>query len=118
MSCLSKPMAVAIGVLLLASGAGVHAAVWESTISRDAWVTHASERRLLDLDPIREILARFEESEQVRITIHYPGGDAGSRWAVQFRDRLVAYGVPSTFMEMVPGSGGLDILRVSLTDGR
>jgi hypothetical protein len=107
-----------LGALLVFLSIDAHAASWEANIKRDDWVAHVAERRLLELDAIREILARFEEIDDARIVIQYPGGDVGSAWAVQFRDRLVAYGVPSAFMEMMPGSGGLDILRVSLTDDR
>lgn len=114
MWCLSRSFALAF--LLWAGSAG--AAFWQATIERTDWQRHATEGRLLDLDAVRELLSRFEETEGTTVTVRYPGGDAGSAWAVQFRDRLVAWGIPSAYVEMLPGSGGLDILHVSLVDGQ
>ena len=86
---------------------------WEATVARSQWLTHVEERRVLELDAMRELLKRFDEGD-ARVTIRYPGGDLGSAWAVNFRDRLVSYGIPSRYIELLPGSGGIDILRVSL----
>lgn len=38
-----------------------------------------------------------------RIQIRYPGGEEGSLWAAELRDWLVALGVPSSALEVVPG---------------
>lgn len=116
MWCWSRAVAALVfGAMLYAAAA--QAGFWQQTVSRADWQRHVTEGRLLELDAIRELLLRFEEREDVRVTIRYPGGDAGTAWAVQFRNRLVAYGVPSRYMELLPGSGGLDILHVSMVDG-
>ncbi len=108
--------AIAIGAVVWIGIA--QAAFWQATIARADWQRHAAEGRLLELDGVRELLSRFEEAEGNAVTVRYPGGDAGSAWAVEFRDRLVAWGIPSAYVEMLPGSGGLDILHVSLVDGQ
>ena len=106
-------------VVAVLSWTGIaHAAFWQDTIDRAEWQQHAGQGRLLELAPVRELLSRFEESDGNRVTIRHPGGDAGTAWAVQLRDRLVAWGIPSDYVEMIPGSGGLDILHVSLVDGQ
>jgi hypothetical protein len=91
---------------------------WQSTLELSVWQRHATEGRLLELDSVRELLRRFQEREGVAVIVRHPGGDLGSAWAAHFRDRLVAYGIPSAHIELLPGSGALDILHVSLTDGR
>ncbi len=113
MWCWYKVVPLVIGALLWSAPA--HAAFWQATIKLGDWQAHAETNRLIELDAIRDLLARFEEKEGNTVTIRYPGGDAGSAWAVQFRNRLVAYGIPSSYIAMMPGSGGLDILHVSLT---
>ncbi len=90
---------------------------WQATIHSAEWREHADRGRLLQLDAVSALLARFEEVEGAVVTIRYPGGDAGNAWAVTLRDRLVGYGVPSAHIQMQPGSGGLDILHLSLVDG-
>jgi hypothetical protein len=87
---------------------------WQSTIERAKWEQYDTGKRLLEMETIRELLQRFDETEQTRITVRYPGGDSGSAWAVEFRNRIVAYGIPSRYVELIPGSGGLDILHVSM----
>lgn len=113
--CRSARAALVAAVLAAAPIAS--AAAWEATVALDEWRSHAAGGRVLELDVVAELLGRFEEREGTVLTIRHPGGDAGSRWGVEFRDYLVTYGVPSRYMELVPGSGGLDILHVSLTDG-
>lgn len=108
--------AAAFAALMLA-WSGAQGAFWQETLDRAQWQRHAAAGTYLRLDIIRELLERFEEREGTLITIRHPGGDAGTEWAVRFRNRLVAYGIPSRFLELIPGSGGLDILHVSMTDG-
>ena len=90
---------------------------WQSTLELSVWQRHAAEGRLLELDSVRQLLRRFQEREGFAVIVRHPGGDLGSAWAAHFRDRLVAYGIPSAYIELLPGSGALDILHVSLADG-
>lgn len=103
--------------MLMVFGTGALAASWQSTLEYSVWQKHAAEGRLLELDAVRQLLRRFEEREGVTVVVRHPGGDAGSAWAVSFRDRLVAYGIPLRHIELLPGSGALDILHVSLDMG-
>jgi hypothetical protein len=101
-----------LGLIVIAASA-FGADFWQQTITRADWLTHVEQRRVLELDAVRELLDRFEEGEAT-VTVRFPGGDLGSTWAVNFRDRLVSYGIPSRYIELLPGSGGLDILHVSM----
>jgi len=117
MWCWSRSSRAALVIAVLATAPMASAASWEATVGFDEWRSHVAGGRVLELDAVAELLGRFEEREGIVVTIRHPGGDAGSRWGVEFRDYLVTYGVPSRHMELVPGSGGLDILHVSLTEG-
>lgn len=60
---------------------------------------------------VRGLLASPDSS----LAIRYPGGDEGSLWAGELRAWLVALGIPSVRIELVPGSslpGQLDLQLV------
>ena len=44
--------------------------------------------------------------------VRHPGGDDGNAWALEFREWLVALGVPSHFITLEPASGGVDRLLI------
>ncbi|GJL81051.1 MAG: hypothetical protein DHS20C01_06850 [marine bacterium B5-7] len=118
----SKPLIHAIFPVLLLLAAMLwpgqsQASFWQATITRGDWQQVAG-GRLVEFEPVRELLSLFEETSGVVVTVRYPGGDVGSAWARTFRDKMVALGIPSSYIEMIPGSGGLDILHVSLVDGK
>ena len=76
------------------------------------WPKRRSADTVLELDSIREILFHFSERVGYKVIVRHPGGDSGSGWAVEFREWLVAFGVPSDYIILEPGSGGLDQLLV------
>ena len=66
------------------------------------------------MDTIRELLVLFEESPGYQLTIRHPGGKAGTDWGIALEHWLVALGIPSDYILTLPGSGGLNILHISL----
>jgi hypothetical protein len=118
MWCWSRVARAALPALLLCWSTAARAAFWQATITQGDWQARARAGGLLDLDAVAGLLSRFDETDGSMVTIRHLGGDAGSAWAASLRDMLVAYGIPSRFIEVVPGSGGLDILHVSLVDDR
>ncbi len=89
---------------------------WQGTVARGDWERAAGDP--VALDAVRQLLDRFEEVPGVRVYVRHPGGDAGSLWGLEMRDRLVACGIPVQHLELQPGSGGLDILHLSMVDER
>jgi len=100
-------------ILLLLPGS-VAAEFWQQNLNRTDWERQLAARNLTGLNVVQGLMQRFEERDGMQITIRYPGGDAGSHWAADFRDWMVSLGIPSRFMVLEPGSGGLDILHISL----
>ncbi len=104
-------------LLLLASGQpGLAIEVEEQTIRQDQWPQYANGTSLSNLPQIQRVLTLFDENGGVQIVIRYPGGEAGIAWARQLYNWFVAYGVPSAYLSMEPGSGASDQLLLVLVD--
>jgi hypothetical protein len=48
------------------------------------------------------------------IEIQYPGGEEGEFWVQELTDWLIALGIPSDHMVIVPGTGVDDVIRFDL----
>jgi hypothetical protein len=67
---------------------------------------------VLELNPVRAVLSVFSEEGGQNVIVRHPGGDGGNAWALEFREWLVALGVPSHYITLEPGSGGVDRLLI------
>ena len=76
------------------------------------WPQRRSAHAVLELDPVRAVLSVFSENGGQTVIVRHPGGDGGNAWALEFREWLVALGVPSHFISLEPGSGGVDRLLI------
>ena len=61
---------------------------------------------------VRVLLAHPEG----QLVIRYPGGDDGTLWAEELRAWLVALGVPSSRMELRPGSASAAQIDLLVSD--
>ncbi len=109
-----RPVSITILLLSIFFCDVAFPAFWQQSIERSEWQTSLERRALTELEAVRELFSRFEERPDVIITVRYPGGDFGSDWALEFRDWMVALGIPSSYLELVPGSGGTDVLNISM----
>ena len=76
------------------------------------WPKKRSAEKLLELEVIQDILSIFKEHIGQTIIIRYPGGDQGNDWALEFGEWLVSFGLPSSYVNLQPGSGGGDRLFI------
>ena len=76
------------------------------------WPQRRSAYAVLKLDQVRAVLSVFSEEGGQNVIVRHPGGDVGNAWALEFREWLVALGVPSHFITLEPGSGGADRLLI------
>jgi len=76
------------------------------------WPQRRNAHVVLELDPVRAVLSVFSEEGGQNVIVRHPGGDGGNAWALEFREWLVAFGVPSYFITLEPGSGGADRLLI------
>ena len=92
--------------------AGVPVTLLEMPLRYQDWPQRRSARAVLELDLVRAVLSVFSEEEGQNVIVRHPGGDGGNAWALEFREWLVALGVPSHFITLEPGSGGSDRLLI------
>jgi hypothetical protein len=76
------------------------------------WPKRRTTQSLLKLDVVRVLLYIFKEESGQTVTIRYPGGDEGNAWGVEFQEWLVSLGLPSRYVVLEPGSGGIDRLLI------
>lgn len=88
----------------------------EQIIRRAEWPTYVNGANISALPQVQRILSRFDENDQITITIYYPGGAQGTAWAKQLYNWFIAYGVPASFLQSAIGSGAPDQIRVVLVD--
>jgi len=92
--------------------AGAPATLLEMPLRYQDWPQRRSAHAVLELDPVRAVLSVFSEKGDQNVIVRHPGGDGGNAWALEFREWLVALGVPSHFITLEPGSGGADRLLI------
>lgn len=90
------------------------------TAVRGAWLDAATWSRPRDGDALRhvpalvEVLEAFGRAPGGRIVIRYPGGEEGVLWVRELRSWLVALGVPSDRIDLLPGSARDDALELTV----
>ena len=106
------------GVLLVA-GVAQTSSAWaqDSTakvrvISTDLFLQPRSGERLSQLPELRKAALDWIEGRSKRLTIRYPGGEEGTFQARELRDWLVALGVASSNIELLPGASEVDALVI------
>lgn len=57
---------------------------------------------------------QLQQHPQSRLQIRYPGGDEGVLWAEELQSWMVALGLASNRIELVPGSGKADLIQLSI----
>jgi len=81
----------------------VTAAEWAQPRDGEALVSHPR---------ISAAVERLLSAPGSSLELHYPGGDDGLLWASELRGWLIALGVESSRVELVPGGERVD--RISL----
>ena len=92
--------------------AGAPITLLEMPLRYQEWPKRRNAHAMLELDSVRAVLSVFSEKEGQNVIVRHPGGDSGNAWALEFREWLVALGVPSHFITLEPGSGGADRLLI------
>jgi hypothetical protein len=101
-----------LGLFLLLLLTAAPALAEQAVISAAQWPQPVTGRALAAMAPLRATIAALDKDPALRLRIRFPGGDAGTAWARELRDWLVALGVASARIDLAPGSGGADIVVV------
>ena len=96
-------MRVLLPLLLLLAGLARAATPGPWVIDAELWAAPRSGQALVQMAPLREAVDALLRTPGSRLLIHYPGGESGQLWVQELRAWLIALGVPSTRIDLLPG---------------
>ncbi len=83
-------------------------------ITSAEWARPRSGATLARMPGLVEVASGLLVARDGRILVRYPGGEEGVLWAEELRGWLVALGIASTQIELVPGTSRPDIIELEL----
>ncbi len=86
-------------------------------ITRDQWRAVDQGAQVAALAPLAAVVARWSRAPEGIIVLRHPGGEAGTRWAGEVRDWLVALGVDGDHLRLVPGTAEADRIHLEFDGG-
>lgn len=106
-----KSMLKIVAMVLLVTALPLPAADAPLHITAFEWAQPRSGDALLRHPALVEVVRQLQENKVALLEIRYPGGDSGSLWARELQAWLVALGVESARIRLVPGSDAADQLQ-------
>lgn len=79
------------------------------------WARPRSGQSLARLPALADAVRRLLDTRAGQLTVRYPGGEEGLIWGEELRDWLVALGIDSSQIDLVPGTARPDTLELELT---
>ncbi|MBL4712438.1 MAG: hypothetical protein JKX75_08090 [Gammaproteobacteria bacterium] len=86
----------------------------EQILYAEQWELTRSGESVLSSSAINKTISAWLQHKKQNIQILYPGGEEGELWVQELTDWLVALGIPSEHMVVVPGSGADDVIKFNL----
>lgn len=81
-------------------------------LSAEQWELARDGDDIMTLPTLKHLVQQWLEDPARTIEVQYPGGEEGEFWVQQLTDWLVALGIPSNHMVVVPGSGVDDMITL------
>ena len=106
-----RPALIAIFMTVAVS---VCAAQTVRVITAEEWSRPRRGEELVALPALADTVNDFLSRPNQLIQIRYPGGEEGVLWAEELRGWLVALGLESTNLRLVPGAAREDVIELSL----
>jgi len=85
-------------------------------LQAETWEVSRHGELLIKIPELSTIVNKWSENTEQKIELRYPGGEEGLLWVEEFMDRLVSLGVPSSTIQLLPGSSAEDIIHVVLIE--
>jgi len=98
--------------LVLLSSAAIANTTRMFTLSADEWARPRSGDVIPELAPVRAAVSYWGRGADSVMVIRYPGEDSGELWAAELRDWLISLGVPSDYIQLMPGAQEADEITV------
>ena len=87
-------------------------ASWE--ISAQEWAQPRHGDWLVQQPALSGAIALLQQQPDSHLQVRYPGGDEGVLWAEELQSWLVALGLASNRIELVPGSSKADLIQLNI----
>lgn len=86
-------------------------------LTAQQWAVPRDASTVIRMPAMQSLYNAIEREPSGRVRIRYPGGDEGSLWAHEVRAWLVALGIPSAQLELIPGSHHADAVEFEVSGG-
>lgn len=83
-------------------------------LTHEDWSQPKRVETVLQMSAIKNVLSEMNKSPGNLLVVFYPGGDEGTLWAHELQAWLVSLGLPSSQIELRPGSGGTSVLEMQV----
>ena len=107
-------MKILYPILLLFVNLSTVSAGDKQILSREAWSQPKQVESVLQIPAIKNILTEINGSPNSQLVIFYPGGDEGTLWAHELKAWLVSLGLPSSQIDLRPGSSESSALEMQV----
>lgn len=107
-------MKIVVIALSLFGAAGAVAEPWE--VTEGEWALPRNGEALARHASLSAAVGRLLEAPGSSLELHYAGGDDGLLWVSELRGWLIALGIESSRIELVPGSGRTDRIRLQVVE--
>lgn len=78
------------------------------------WSVPKKTTTLLAMPAINKVMKKLQKNVNSSLKIKYPGGDEGTLWANELRSWLIALGLSSKRIELIPGSAVSTIIELDV----
>lgn len=83
-------------------------------LNANEWAVPKSATTLLSMSAISHSMQLLQKDVKNTLVIRYPGGDEGTLWANELRSWLIALGLSSSRIDLIPGSVDPDIIELEV----
>jgi hypothetical protein len=116
--CYSAAIFRVVALAALLVGLQAHAADEGYFLDNQEWARPRDGLVIAQMPAIRDAVQALSAAPGGVLQIRYPGGDEGSLWAHELQGWLVALGVSSRHIELLPGSPRADALYLQVSAER
>ena len=85
-------------------------------LPQQQWAKPKRAETILAMPEIVLILQAMEQQPESHLLIRYPGGDEGTLWAHELRAWFVSFGLPSSMIEIHPGSSQAGVIEMQVQE--
>lgn len=82
------------------------------SVSAEQWSAPHSGEMIVTLPGLLAVMQQVAQQPDSGVALHYPEDERGEVWVEELRDWLVALGLPSSRIQLIPGSSG-DVINIS-----